>query len=422
MLIKGAFYAALLTVLTQSAWAVEQGSITLDQAIAQALDKSPVLGASQSRAEAAIAAQSRAGALPNPEISVEAENIYGKGTYKDLAQAEITYGVSQLIELPGKRSNRIRVAEKESSRLHYTRDASQLDLIRDVTVAYAEAVAAEREMAIRAEENDLAAEVRDSVSAKVQAGRQPAIQKNKAEIELSASAMAYDRAKRQVKTKRQALSALIGEAVAIPDLAPDSLPDLSEPEPFDVYELKLKRAPDIQILEAEVGQAQAALSLEKAVSLPDPTIGLGVRQIRETDSQAMVASVSFPLPVFNLNRAGIAQAGHTLNATKLDQRGKALSLETQLTQIYEDYQSAYQEANILKKDVLPGAEQAFDYARGGYDAGKFGYLEVLDAQRTLFETRKQYNAAILEYYRQRAAIERMTASRTDHENYIEKVK
>lgn len=392
---------------------MQPAALVLDQAIASALEKSPVLGASSARADAATASRSQAGALPNPELSIEADNIYGDGPYDGLDGAEITYGVSQLVELPGKRGNRVRVADAEKTKIHYARDAARLDLIRDVTTAYAELAAAQQEVSILEEERNLATEVRDSVAAKVQAGKEPPIQKNKAEIELSASTIALERARRNFSTKKQALSSLMGGDTGDFTVAIDSLPSLSEPEPLESYRTRLPQTPDVKSLDADVNQAKAGLSLEKANVVPDPTFNFGVRDFREDDSQAFVAGVSIPFPVFNLNRAGVERAGHDLNAAMLDQRGAHLSLDAQLTAIYGDFTSAYGEASALKTAVLPGAEQAFSFARDGYDAGKFGYLEVLDAQRTLFDARKQFNEAVLDYHRQRAEIERITAIHAD---------
>lgn len=389
--------------------------LVLDQAIAWALEHSPVLGASASRADAATASRSQAGALPNPEISIEADNIYGDGPYDGLDSAEITYGVSQLVELPGKRGSRVRVAEAEKTKIHYARDGARLDLIRDITIAYAELVAAQRDLAVIEEERNLAAEVRNSVSAKVDAGKEPPIQRNKAEIELSSSDIALERARRAVSTKKKALESLMGGNMGNFTVDAQTLPVLTEPEPFLYYREQLVRTPDVKSFEADVAQAQSALSLEKANAFPDPTLYFGVKQFRQDDRQAFVAGISLPLPVFNINRAGIQRAGHELNAAKLEQRSGQLSLETSLTEAYENFVSAYREASALNNAVLPGAEEAFSFSRQGYDAGKFGYLEVLDAQRTLFDARRQYNEAILDYYKQRAVIERMTAIHA-HEN------
>lgn len=384
-------------------------SLVLDQAISWALEKSPVLGASSARSDAATASRSQAGALPNPEISIEAENILGNGPYDGLGSAEVTFGVSQLIELPGKRSNRSRVADAEKTKVDYMRDATRLDLIRDVTIAYAEVATAQQEVIVFEEERGLATEVRDSVAAKVQAGKEPPIQVRKAGIELSSSEIALDRARRNLIAKKQALSALIGEDVGNFTVTIDSLPEIQEPQPLETYRSKLLQTPDVKSLDADVSQAESSLSLERANAVPDPRFTFGVKDFREDDSQAFVAGVSFPIPVFNMNRSGIERAGHDLNAAVFDKQSTQLSLDAQFSQAYGDFNSAYSEVSALKSTVLPGAEEAFNFARKGYDAGKFDYLEVLDAQRTLFDTRKQFNESVLDYHRQRAIIERMTA-------------
>ncbi len=404
--------AAGFIALSLPAFAQEKplpAALALDQAIAWALEKSPVLAASGSRAEAASANRSQAGAFPNPELSIEAENIYGDDELEGMDSAEITYGVEQLVELPGKRGSRVNIAESERARSYFKRDAAQLDLIRDVTIAYVELVAAQQELSILEEERGLAAEVRDSVAAKVEAGKEPPIQKNKAQIELSSSEIALDRARRMAIAKKQTLAALMGSDTTDFAVQSGSLPAVTEPEPLETYQAHVAQTPDAQTLEADVTQAQAALSLEKANVLPDPTLSLGMKQFREDDTQAFVAGVSLPIPVFNINRAGIARAGHELNAAKLDQRSGQLSLQTALIETYGNFTSAYREASALQASVLPGAEEAFQFARGGYDAGKFGYLEVLDAQRTLFDARRQFNEAVLDYHQQRAVLERFSA-------------
>jgi len=384
----------------------------LEQVVALALEKSPVLGASSARENAAVANRSQASALPNPSLSVEAENIYGD--YNGLSNAEITYGVSQLIELPGKRGSRVRIADAEKTKAHYNLDAVRLDLIRDVTIAYAELAAAQQAVAIFKEEYRLATEVRDSVGAKVQAGKEPPVQKNKAEIERSSSEIALERARRNLAAKRQALLSLMGGDTRDFVVSMKGLPPLTAPERLEEYRNRLSETPDTHLVSAEIDKARAGLTLEKANALPDPTVNVGLRDFRATNSQAFVVGLSIAFPVFNMNRAGIEKANHDLAAASLDQQSARLSFDAQLTGIYGDFINAYSEANALSKTVLPGAREAFSFARQGYEAGKFSYLEVLDAQRTLFDTHKQFNEAILDYHRQRAAIERITARHTDH--------
>lgn len=383
-------------------------TLTLEQAIAAALEKSPVLAASSSRAYASDASRLQAGAFPNPELSIEAENIYGDND--SFENAEVTYGISQLVELPGKRGNRIKIADAEKTKTHFAYDAAKLDLIYQITVAYVELAAVQQEVSILEEERTLASEVLESVAAKVEAGREPPIQKNKAEIERTTSEIALERTRRSFNTKKQALSALMGGDMSDFTVTIDSLPIFTAPESLENYTTKLLETPDVKSLDSDVVKAQSGLSFEKASALPDPTFDLGVRKFREDDSQALVAGISIPIPVFNMNRAGIERAKHDLNAAQSDHQSARLALESTLIEIYGNFSGAYSETTALKNTVLPGAEEAFRFAREGYEAGKFGYLEVLDAQRTLFAARKQFNQSVLDYQRQRAAIERMTAA------------
>ncbi len=232
--------------------------LPLEQALAKALAQSPVLGASAARADAATASRAQAGALPNPELSSEADNIYGD--YDGLDDAEITYGVSQLVELPGKRGNRIKAAEAYTRKSQLTNESTRQDLIRNTTIAYAEMAAAQQEVSLLAEEYDLAREIRDSVAAKVEAGKVPPIQKNKAEIALSASDIAYERAQRQLYARKQTLFALIGGNVGDFSVAPESLPTLAAPDTLAQYRTRLRETPDAMSLDADIRQAQALLS------------------------------------------------------------------------------------------------------------------------------------------------------------------
>jgi outer membrane protein, heavy metal efflux system len=383
--------------------------LSLHDAIRTALEGSPTLGSKTAQTEAMKAATFKAGALPNPELSVEAENIGGDGPYEGFDGAEVTYGMSQLVELPSKRSGRAAVAGGAEQKSLFERDAARLDLIRDIVTAYASAVAAEEQFKVLKEERDLASNVYESVAAKVDAGKEPPIQKNKAAIELSSSDIALERAERNVQTSIKLLANLMGGQTTAFHVSADTLPKMKQPDGLAAYSAMLDQSPDVRVYDAGIQTAQSNLSLEKANTVPDPTINVGVRDFREDNEQAFVAGVSFPLPVFDMNRAGVRRAGHEYNAAMLDKAQAQLSVETSLVQSYEALSNAYRENQVLKDTVLTGAQEAFNVAREGYNAGKFGYLEVLDAQRTLFEARKQSIQTMLDYYRELAVIDRLTA-------------
>ena len=190
---------------------------------------------------------------------------------------------------------------------------------------------------------------------------------------------------------------------------PGTLPEMKSPLGLSAYADMIASTPDNLAYDASIETAQSNLSYERAGMVPDPTFNVGVRDYREDGEKAFLAGVSIPFPVFDMNRAGVRRAGHEYNAAMLDKAQALLSSETALAENYELFANAYRENKTLNEVVLPGAQEAFDAARIGYNAGKFGYLEVLDAQRTLFDARKQAIQTMLDYYRAMAVIDRMTA-------------
>lgn len=387
--------------------------ITLSAALEKALANSPQLKSASSAMLASKGERRQAGLLPNPEIGIEAENIAGQGAYKGTDSAEITYGVSQLIEIGGKRSARQDAAGKSYEIASFDYKTARLNLIRDVTTAYADAVAAQEEIKLAEEQKKLAGEVLQSVSKRVAAAAEPLIQKSKAEVALATSEIAFSKATRELEVAKKKLASLWGQDGDGFILDASDFFTIQPPAALTDAAARLTATPDIARLDAELGRAKANFDLERANAIPDPTLSVGVRDFRETSDQAFVVGVSLPIPVFNLNQGNIAKARNEVSKSESDKQSATLDLSNELTRATQELQTAYEESESLKATILPAAEKAFSLSRQGYQAGKFPYLEVLDAQRTLFEARSQYNAALKNYHTHRAEVERLTAVHSD---------
>ena len=386
------------------------GIITLDAAIQKALANSPRLKASEAAALASKGERRQAGLWVNPEASVGAENVGGKGQYRGIDSAEITYGVSQLIEIGGKRSARVNVAEQGMTLASFDYQAARLDLIRDVQLAYADAIAAQEQVEITNEQQSLAKEVLDVVNQRVGAAREPLIQKSKAEVTLSSSIIAHDKAERALVTAKQNLAALWGDGIENYDLDNAAFFTIADPMPLIGTPDVLKKNPDFARFDAELAKSRAALDLEKANAVPDPRLNAGIRDIRVSNDRAFVVGISLPIPVLNRNQGNIEKAYQEISRTESTKNVTALNLSAELTRAQADLETSYHQAITLKDTILPAAGKAFKLARQGYGAGKFSYLEVLDAQRTLYDTRAQYHDALRDYHRSRAEVERLTAA------------
>jgi cobalt-zinc-cadmium efflux system outer membrane protein len=120
--------------------------------------------------------------------------------------------------------------------------------------------------------------------------------------------------------------------------------------------------------------------------------------------------VTVPLPLVDRNQGAVQRARYRLETARRQREAARVRLDTTLTRVYRTLTATQQEAQTLADETLPAAQSAFASVREGYRRGKFSYLEVLDAQRTLFDVRRQQIRALRRYYRARIRIERLIAT------------
>jgi outer membrane protein, heavy metal efflux system len=383
--------------------------IKLKEAIAMAIEKSPRLRSSQAGFEAAKGAEKQAGYWPNPKLEFEAGNISGDGQYRGTDLAEYTYSLSQKVEIGGKRLSRKNVAKAIRQAANVALDAERLNLVRDVNIAYANVLAESEALELATRQEKLDKEVLYAVSKRVKAAREPEIQKSKAEVAYETSVISREQKERQLKVSENKFAQLLGESSLNVSLDHSHFFELEGPAPIEEYKEKLGDAPDTLLASHLAQEKESMLSLEKANAIPDPSFNAGVRNFRENGSQAFVFGVSFPLPLLNLNQGNIAKAKAELSQVRSNGRQAQLMLEQNLIENWQYWQISYLEATRLRNRILPAAENSFNLAWEGYEKGKFPYLEVLDAQRTLFKAREQYYESLKNYHSSRANVERLTA-------------
>src|SRR5690554_2512483 len=106
--LRGRWCLALLALLSSQVAA--QPSLTLREALSRSLEHSPALAEFPYRQRAAEARALQASLSPNPELSLEVENLAGSGRFDGADSAEVTLALSQVIELGNKRRLREAVA------------------------------------------------------------------------------------------------------------------------------------------------------------------------------------------------------------------------------------------------------------------------------------------------------------------------
>ena len=161
--------------------------------------------------------------------------------------------------------------------------------------------------------------------------------------------------------------------------------------------------------DADLAIADAGIRLARANRVPDINVGPALRRLEATNDTAAVFSISIPIPVFNNGRAAIAQATAERTRAEAVRRVTALDVEQAITDAQAEAANAATTARAAAGPALAAAQEAARIARIGYREGKFGQLDLLDAERTLAETRIAAIEALASYQNARARLERLTA-------------
>ncbi|MHC4630513.1 MAG: TolC family protein [Planctomycetota bacterium] len=391
------------------------GVITLREALALALMHNPELRAFSWDVRASEARQLQASLRPNPKLGVEVEEVGGTGERSGFDAAETTIQLSQLIETGDKRSKRTKLASLEKKLAGSDYEAKRLDVFTKVTKAFIEVLAAQQRLKLTEELLQLSEELVDTVTKRVDAGKDSPLEKTKAAVVLSNIKIQHQQAVQNFEFAcKQLASTWAGKNPKFESVA-GQLGSLSPIPPIDKLTDLIAQNPDIARWSLEIDKSKASLELEKAKAISDITLGGGLRRYNGTDDNAAVFGISIPLPISDRNQGGKLAASYELAKAREEQRAAHTRIQMELVKSYQLLSSAYTEATELDENVLQGAEGVFEASKTGYIRGKLDYLNVLDAQRTLFGAKARYIDTLASYHTAKADVERLIGRPIDSE-------
>ncbi|MFD1034809.1 TolC family protein [Sphingomonas hankookensis] len=385
--------------------------LTLDRALALAGATAPAIDAASAGIRSAEAGRTVAGYRPNPTIVAETENIAGSGQYRGLRSAETTAGLALPIELGGKRSARIAVADANSSRAQIAAAIVAADLRLAVTQSYVEAVAAERRLTTAREQADIAREALRAANVRVRAGRASPIEEQRADVLRINAEAAVERAQRLTIVARDNLARRIGKPIT------GSL-DVAWFYQVEGYGPPLSREPTgtlaLAAARADVTTAAAQVRLAQSQRIPDVTVSASARRLEATNDVAAVFGVSIPFPIFNRGVAAVIQASAQRDQAEALRRVAELDAAQALASAEAEVANAATTARAASGPALAAAKEAARIARIGYREGKFGQLDLLDAERTLSQIRTTAIDALAAYRNAQARRDRLATPAPDY--------
>lgn len=384
-------------------------AITLEQSLALALMRSPELEAFSHALLAAEARFAQSKQLPNPQIEVGISEFDRGGNGFDAAEVEVVLG--QRLELGGKRGWRARVAEAEGELAGWDYESKRLDVFTETAQRFFGTIAAQRRLELAQSAVTLAEQTSHAVGERVKAGKEPPVQGTKAVAELEMARLDALDAESSLDVSRKKLAAMWGAEQPHFQQAVGDFENVLEDLPaVELLRLRLSSNPDLVRCAVELKLRHAALASEKAARAPDLEASIGIQRFEDDGTDSLAFGIGFPLPLFDRNQGNVAAASHELAKAEAARMAAEIALAAELANVHGNLRSAHGRALALRSKVLPAMEEAFAAASEGYSQGKFGFLDMLDAQRELFRARGALLDALSAYHAALAEIQRTTGT------------
>jgi outer membrane protein, heavy metal efflux system len=361
--------------------------VSLDEATALALQANPAIAVALSGREVESGQALQAQARPNPTLSAEIEDL--RSRYRNS-----TFLISQQLETAGKRDMRMAAADANLAMADADIAIAQAETSAKVYAAFYQVLAAQHAQTLAAELLQIASTSKDTSAKRVLAGKVSPVEETKAKVAEAGAKIELANANQQLTAAKKRLSGLWGKGL---DSSESAFTATGELENFKTIPAlsdlmaQLPASPQLKKSSLAITQKQAFSNIEKAKQTPDVTLSLGAKRNEELGgiTQAIIG-LSIPIPIFDKNQGGLQSA----KAREIQSQDEKTALENQLAtdlaDAYSRRQTQMEASQMYKNDILQGAQSAYEAARKGFEYGKFSFLEVLDAQRTLFQAKTQY--------------------------------
>lgn len=382
--------------------------LTKDAAIQRVLEASPSLEAARARLAEMDAAISQVGVKPNPTIGAEIENFAGTGPFTGLDRTELTVTYAQQYERGNKRGLRTQLAREKAGINEAEWHVRRLDLIHMAERTYVQAVGAKARVAALEAQLVILRDIETAIRKRVSAGKDSELAAQNAAIRTLNADNQMQEAKRQLDAARIALAGLWGDATA--DFVLEAadllvLPDAVTP----VTPEAVLDGPDMVVWRKKEAAQSAALKLEKAKAVQDPTVRVGLRYHQQTSDVAAVAGVSIPLAIHDTNKGNISRARAAISRARFESLEVERQLSSQLMMAHNRQLSAFQMARQLEANRR-AAETAKKLVMDRMAKGAASYLDVFAAQSLFADIEMQQLDAVTRFHLAQADINRLTAT------------
>jgi outer membrane protein TolC len=390
-----------------------QTNDSLDTLIETALANNPEIAMARKKWDAALQKIPQARALDDPTVGVDA----WRKNQETMEASQTGLMISQSIPWFGKRDLRGSVETGAAKRAEMVWRMKTLEVVALVKRSYYNLWQAQHELDLNQRNQELMQEFVEVARSRYEAGKASESDLIRAQNELAR--LAEDRTDR-MRTYQVALAELNRLTKRAPGAPVEIGPDVTAPvlEPavtLDQLQAAAACRPELQGLqEGAVRSAEAALALAKKSYDPDLQVRVEAWQYEGKGGiQEYDAGVSLNFPWFNggKHKAGINEARANLDASRDELDTMRVQTAAEVQELYDGIHTMHHHYELYVEKLIPQQRLAVEAARSAYESGTGGFLDILDARRTLFDLEMENLHHAAEFQRLLASLERMVGGR-----------
>jgi cobalt-zinc-cadmium efflux system outer membrane protein len=351
--------------------------LTLEQALEMAEGLQPELAEARAAVQAAEGRARQAGAIPNPEVILGAQQIPFNGP----DEKEYVAGVGQTLPLGG-RLSRAREAELlDREVIARGLEVKRRDVRRRVHSAFATALYQEKAYDAQTGIMENAAKAVATTRARIAAGDALREDLARVEMEMARARVELQKAESLREQARVALVTAIGDVTLSVKSLAGALDATFEIPTLESLAANLASQPESALAAADVRARYARVDAAKAERVPDVKVEVLYHRLEATRSDTLDVGLSIPLPLFNRNQGKLREARAEAAAAEARARATQNELGARLREAHLQLSTALASSAALKKDILPRAETVLKGTEARYAAGDISLSEVLPVRR-----------------------------------------
>jgi cobalt-zinc-cadmium efflux system outer membrane protein len=385
-------------------------ALSLPQAVTRALAHNPAIRAGDRTVVAAERQADLAGLRPPWVVGADVENLGGTGSVAGVQAAETTVRLGRVLERGGKRDALRAVGAIDIERSRNALDQTRLELATETTRRFVEVLADQARSTVAAQDLALAHELTATVRRWVQAGRSPESDLDLMQIAEARADIAVEHASHELASARVSLAALWNAVEPDFDAVAGNLFELPAVPSYEALVSRLPDNPVLRGLALDTRAAQARERVAAAGARPDITMHVGVRRLSAFNDTALIAGVSLPLGSAGRSALSVAQSVAETEAADARAQAQQMDVRQRLFSTYQELVHARTAFEAHRDRMIPKADAALALTRQGFEAGRFSFVALSQAQRTLLELHNAQIAAAVRYHTLLTDIERMTAT------------